>query len=322
MRLAWKVVFFAVISVVIGCNVAVAKEALTLSTASVAAIDGISSDGSPGSGSLGSGSSVSGVVAAGAVHPAVTELSANPTRPTWTTGASSSDRGEMQSDFAFQWQSMGMGVRQWSLPSSIRYGLTSKVELRWGLPTHMAQSGGGTAPLKGISDQWLSALYRFHEQGPWMPALALMYAAKIPTANPSKGFGTGYTDHQLLLIASRDFGKVHFDFNVVGTIAGAPGGHDGATQFGLALALPVGSRFTWVLDSFGGAQPGTTDKYGAGLTGGTWTLKPWLVLDGAYTRAYTAGAPRQQFTFGITHAMKPGFGSAFSRARVARLFGR
>ena len=176
--------------------------------------------------------------------------------------------------------------------------------------------------LKGISDQGLSALYRVHEQGPWMPALAFSYAIKIPTANPSKGFGTGYTDHQLIFIASRDLGRVHVDFNAVGTIAGGPDGHDGATQFGLALSLPVTSRFTWVLDSFGGAQPGTTDKYGAALSGGTWALRPWLVLDGAYTRAYTAGAPRQQFTFGVTHAIKPGFGSALRGARVARLFGR
>lgn len=247
------------------------------------------------------------------------ETTASPSRPTWTGGASTSDQGELQTDFGWQWQAMGMGVGQMALPSSVRYGVTSRLELRWGLPTHMTESGEGTAPLKGISDQYLSALYRFHEQGTWMPALAFDYGIKIPSANPAKGFGTGYTDNQLVFVASRDVGRAHFDFNVVGTVAGAPYGHEGAAQYGLALSLAVTNRFTWILDSYGGAQPGTADRYGAVLSGGTWALRPWLVADAAYTRAYTAGAPRQQVTVGITHAIKPGFRSAFKAARVDRL---
>jgi hypothetical protein len=247
------------------------------------------------------------------------EAAASPSRPTWTGGASTSDQGELQTDFGWQWQSMGMGIGQMVLPSSVRYGVTSRLELRWGLPAHMIESGGRMAPLKGISDQYLSALFRFHEQGRWMPALAFDYGIKIPSANPAKGFGTGYIDHQLVFVASRDVGRAHFDFNVVGTVAGAPYGNDGAAQYGLALSLPLSSRLTWVLDSYGGPQPGTADRYGAVLSGGTWALRPWLVVDAAYTRAYTTGTPRQQVTVGLTHAIKPGFRSAFKSARVARL---
>jgi hypothetical protein len=183
----------------------------------------------------------------------------------------------------------------------------------------MVQHGGGTTSLTGISDQSLSALYRFREQGRWFPALALSYGIKIPTANPAKGFGTGYADHQMVFIASRDIGRVHFDFDTVGTIAGSPEGHDGAAQYGLALSTPVSRRATAILDCYGGPLPGTSDRYGAALAGGTWALRPSLVLDAAYTRAYTAGAPRQQFTLGITHAMRPGLMSALKESRVARL---
>jgi hypothetical protein len=251
-------------------------------------------------------------------HRIVVETSASPSRPTWTGGASTSERGELQSDFGWQWLSMGAGIEQWILPTSVRYGLNSRVELRWGLPAQMVQRGGAGGHLKGISDHGLSALYRFHEQGRWVPALAVSYGVKIPTANPNKGFGTGYTDHQLVFIASRDLGRVHFDFNTVGTVAGGPDGHDVAAQYGLALSLPISRRLTWVLDCFGGPQPGTSDRYGAALSGGTWALRPWLVLDAAYTRAYTAGAPREQFTVGITHAVNPGISSAFKRFRVSR----
>ena len=184
--------------------------------------------------------------------------------------------------------------------------------------THFAERGG-TAPIKGASDQGASVLYPFYEQSRRMPAMALNYVVKIPTANPTKGLGTGYTDHQLTFITSRDFGRAHFDFNVVGTIADEPYGHDGAAQYGLALSLPLTKRLTWVLDNYGGPQPGTPDKYGAVLSDGTWALHPWQVLDAACTRAYTAGTPRQEITAGITYSIKPGFESALRSARVARL---
>ena len=309
---AWKIAMIAALVGALGQDFAKADGPLDETTASVATVERSPSDGT-----------AEPERTASVLEPrGMTEISASPSRPTWTGGASTSDRGEVESDFGWQWQSMGMAVQQWILPSSVRYGLTSKVELRWGLPAHMVQHGGGTAPLTGISDQSLSALYRFREQGKWLPALALNYGIKIPIANPAKGFGSGYADHQLVFIASRDIGRVHLDFNTVGTIAGSPDGHDGAAQYGLALSLPVSRRFTWLLDCYGGPTPGTTDRYGAALTGGTWALRPWLVLDTAYTRTYTAGAPRQQFTIGITHAMRPGLASAFKGSRVGRLLGQ
>jgi hypothetical protein len=213
---------------------------------------------------------------------------------------------------------MGGGVRQSMLAVSIRYGVTPRMDVRWGLPAHMKQGGGGTQGLEGVSDQWLSTTYRFIEQGPKMPAMAFSYGFKIPTANPAKGFGTGYVDHQFVLVASRDVRRVHFDFNAVGTLAGGPGGHDGATQFGLALSLPVTKRLTGILESDGGSQPGTADRYGQALGGAQWNLRPWLVLDGAYTRAYTAGSPRQEFTVGFTVARRPR-GMMRGRSLVGRL---
>jgi hypothetical protein len=204
------------------------------------------------------------------------------------------------------------------LAVSMRYGVTSKMDVRWGLPAHLTQGGGGTQALEGVSDQWLSATYRFMEQGRKVPAMAFSYGFKIPTANPAKGFGTGYVDHQLVLVASRDVRRVHFDFNAVGTLAGGPGGNDGATQFGLALSLPVTKRLTGILESDGGPQPGTADRYGQALGGAQWNLRPWLVLDGAYTRAYTAGSPRQEFTVGFTVARRPR-GMMRGRTLVGRL---
>ena len=250
------------------------------------------------------------------------EVVSAPSRPNWDGGAGTTQCGIIETDFGWLGQPMGRGVRQWMLMSSVRYGLTPKLELRWGVINHMVQSGGGEASQVGIGDQCASAEYRFVEQGRMVPALAISYGIKIPTANPAKGFGSGYTDHQFVFIASRDSGRNHFDFNIAGTVTGEAGGHDGAAQFGLALTRQVTRNLSWILESYGGPQPGMSDRYGAGLTGASISIRPWLVLDGAYVKAFTGGAPRQQILFGLTVARRPAFGPIPKGARIARLLGR
>jgi hypothetical protein len=250
------------------------------------------------------------------------ELSANPTRPTWDIAAATTQCGALETDFGFQWQAMGQGVAQQALPSSIRYGFTPRLDLRWGLIGHQWQSGGGSSPVQGAGDQWLSARYRFRNQGRISPAMAFDYGFKIPSASPAKGFGTGYADQQFLFIASRDIRHSHLDFNMVGTLAGSAHGHEGAAQFGLVLTQPVTKKFSALLESYGGPQPGTADRYGAALAGAAYTLRPWLVFDGAYSQAYTAGLPRRQVIFGFTIARRAGWPPLSRSFAPARLLGR
>jgi len=152
--------------------------------------------------------------------------------------------------------------------------------------------------------------------------MALSYGAKIPTANPAKGFGSGLTDHQVVLLVSRDLGKSHLDFNMVGLIAGTPHGHDGAAQFGMALSRPVTGKLTLILESCGGPQPGTSNRFGAALAGATYNLRPDLVVDLAYSRQYTAGAPREMVLAGITWARRLRIKPTALNSTIARLVGR
>lgn len=250
------------------------------------------------------------------------EIVAQPSRPNWSGGATTTQCNVLEIDSGWLLTPMGHGVRQTFLPASVRYGLTPRMDLRWGMPGPIEQSGGGTSTQRGVSDQTFSVTYRFLDQRQRMPALALSYGIKDPHANPAKGFGTGRFDHQLAFIANRDLRRAHFDFNAVGTMAGAPHGRDGAAQFGMVLSFALTKSLSWLLESEGGPQPGTSDRYGAALTGASWAIHPWLVVDAAYTRAYTAGTPRSQITVGITCASRLR-GTPLSRsARLARWLGR
>lgn len=253
---------------------------------------------------------------------ALSGLDASPSRPTWTGGASTSECGQVQSDFGWFLQPASDGGRQWMLPSSVRYGLSPRMELRWGLPSHIDQRDGSGGRQKGISDQSLSVLYRFHEQGRLTPAFAFSYGAKIPSANPGKGLGSGYADHQLVFVASRDVRCIHLDFNAVATAAGSAKGHDEAVQYGLAVSMPFSRRFTGVIDNYGGSQPWLDIESGAALVGGTFALRPWLVLDGAFTYTYVGDPNGPQATLGVTHAMKMGVFPTLSRSFLSHLLGR
>ncbi|HEY6487548.1 MAG: hypothetical protein WCC26_10650 [Terracidiphilus sp.] len=249
------------------------------------------------------------------------DIAATPSRPNWNAGAATTQCNVLEFDAGWLIQPMGHHEEQRLFPSSVRYGLTPRMDLRWGLPGPIEQSGSGTN-VQDVTDQWISVRYRFLEQERRMPALALSYGIKSPESDPAKGFGTGFVDHQLVLIASRDLGRAHVDFNTVGTIAGGAAGKDGAAQFGLAVSLAVTHQLSWILESDGGPQPGIPDRYGAALMGGSWAFRPWLVFDAAYTQAYTAGAPRAQFTAGLTCARRLPVTLLPSGSRLARWLGR
>ncbi|MBT9329825.1 transporter [Paracidobacterium acidisoli] len=233
--------------------------------------------------------------------PAASAIAASPTRPNFDLPASTTQCGMLEVDYGWAIQPMGNGSTQNLINGSFRYGVTPRLDLRWGSGSYIVQTGA--APTNGIGDQWFGARYRFHEQARITPAFAVMYNIKAPTASPAKGLGSGYVDHSFLFIASRDVKKYHFDFNTVGTMAGGAKGYDGGVQFGLALWRPVSAKLAFVVESYGGTQPATPDRFGAAVAGATYNVTSRLVLDAAYYRTYTAGSPRQQFTSGFTYTM-------------------
>lgn len=242
----------------------------------------------------------------------------NSMSPTWNRQAGTVQCGALETDNLAVLQPLGGGVSQWNVGTTAKYGVTRRLELRWGLPGRNYQGGNGSPQQAGTTDQWLGGLFRFHDQHRRIPDLALDYAFKIPTANPAKGFGSGYADHVFTFIASRDRGPNHIDFNTVGTVAGGPGGHQGAAQLGLGFSRSFAHHLMGTIEAFGGSQPATRDRYGAAFLGGAWGLRPWLALNGGGIRSYTAGSPRAQYMLGFIYTVRPGFapprGFSLSRA--------
>jgi hypothetical protein len=238
-------------------------------------------------------------------HCAPQSLAADPNRPTFTFPATTTQCGMFEADFGFTTQDMGQGVHQNYAPVSLRYGVTPRLDLRWGAVNHIWQTGNPT--LQGAGDEYLGARYMFIAQSHRVPALGVFYQFKIPAANPAKGLGSGFADNLLTFLASKDLGKYHIDFNLDGTLAGAAHSTSPAVQGDLALTRALGKTTSVVLESFGGSQPATPNRLGIALLGATWSVRPWLVLDTAYDKTYTGtpGQPRQQFLIGGTCTLRP-----------------
>jgi hypothetical protein len=145
------------------------------------------------------------------------EVTATPTRPNFSVSTDTTKCGVVEADYGFgrEWSEAGASSSAFS--SSIRFGITPKLDFRWGSDNRDSATVNG-ATVTGVGDNWLGARYRFNDQTKSLPAFAFSYTAKLPTASPSKGFGTGYADHAFAVLASKDLGKNRFDFNVVGSL--------------------------------------------------------------------------------------------------------
>lgn len=245
----------------------------------------------------------------------------NSMSPTWNLQASTVQCGSLELDNLVSLQPLGGGMSQYAVGTTAKYGLTPRLEVRWVLPGRMSQKGGGVPDITGTTDQLVGLLYHFHEHTTWTPDLSVSYAFKFPTADPSKGFGSGFADHMFTLVASRDVGANHVDFNVASTLAGGGDGADDAGQYGLGFSHSFAHHWMATVEAFGGPQPFCHDRYGAGFVGGSWGIRPWLALNGGYIRSYTAGAPPNQYLMGFIYTTRPRLTPART-SLVGRVLGR
>lgn len=229
-----------------------------------------------------------------------------PTRPNFTVATDTTQCGVVEADYGWSSQWPGGGTRQDFFSGSLRLGLTPRLDLRWG-GDNFISSYAGAANVQGTGDNWFGGRYRFHEQSHKVPSLAFSYNVKIPSASPAKGLGSGYVDHAFTLLAGKDFGKFHFDSNLVGTLAGASGGVQHSTVVSLACWRPLSKRLSLVNESYGGTQS-LGSPFAVILSGAAYLVTPKFVVDAAFATAVTHDGPGKHVTFGATYALGDMYG--------------
>ncbi len=123
---------------------------------------------------------------------------------------------------AFEFQTSAEGTET-AVPFGIEFGLTDRLEVLVEPVAYTAIRPHVGRHAIGIGDIEVTLTYRFREETPSVPALAVAGEVKAPTARDSL-IGTGHTDYAGYLIASKRFGRLDLHANVAYTIVGKPAG--------------------------------------------------------------------------------------------------
>lgn len=243
------------------------------------------------------------------------EIRANPNRPTVADPADISEYGVLELEYGWNHEWLGEQTRENDFGALLKFAVFCNLEIRWSPDTVVSQ-GGQT----GFGDNWIGAQYRFYHQGRTVPAMAVSYAAKIPSANATQGLGTGRVDQQIKFLASKDVGATHFDFNASALVIGRPagGGHDTAAEIDLAFSHPVWEKLALTGEIYtdtrlNNSVPGFTST----LWALTYTFTPRLVVDAGMDTALTPNAPfRKRFVAGFVYSLAEVYPSLRRRLRI------
>ncbi len=162
------------------------------------------------------------------------------------------------------------------VPSVLKFGVTSRVQLTVLLPTT-----GATGVAAGVGDANVGVKWRVLEHHPVWSDVALLPSVTFPTGGVR---GSGQTAAGLLLINSRTLGPVGLDLNVGATWSTGDRTTVSRTStvWTAAASLPVRGAIGWQLECYG--YPGTGGPAGSApivalLTGPTWLVHRALSLD-------------------------------------------
>lgn len=156
----------------------------------------------------------------------------NPYRPTVTDPASLTAPGYLEMEVGGADQHGGAGThRAFSTPTVLKLtNLSKRLEFHVGYGGYLHLTGDDGVTSTGRGDLVPGVQYLFTAQTPKTYDIAARAEYKIPAAG--RGLGTGKTDYDLLLLASKDYNNtLHGDYNIGIYQLGRASGRGVATQY-------------------------------------------------------------------------------------------
>jgi len=204
-----------------------------------------------------------------------------PERPTVATHAGTVAPAYVELEAGIERDHLG-GAHTFLTPTVLKFGLAPRVQLE--LIGSFVHLSGSIPDYSGAGDFGAAFKWRVLEHAPVLGNFALQPSVKFPTGSAIHGTGTGTTDVGLLLISSHEIGPLSLDLNYGYVRRSGDGRHAprDATLWTASGGVPVIGALGWVGEFFG--YPGTSGPAGANstaafLTGPTFQVRNWLVLD-------------------------------------------
>lgn len=222
------------------------------------------------------------------------EITAVPNRPTLTTTAETTQKGVLEIEYGFE------GARNHqNINGLVKFGLFPQFELRF-LNNPFERDGG----IASTGDSGAGFKLKLFPQKAWRPTFSVLYTAFLPTAGG--GLGIGATGHQILLMASKDYGKQHFDVNFGPNWLGRAGatGYDRNDFMSLSWSTQLSRKWGVTAETAGFSRAGAGNPASMEiLFAPTFSPRSWMVLDaGAYYGVY-GNYPRWTIFAGVTYSI-------------------
>lgn len=143
-------------------------------------------------------------------------------QPLETETARLVEAGSLRVESTFEFQTSSQG-QEYLFPLAFTYGLRNDLELVVEPVVYSLIRPNGGSRAYGFGDTEITMIYRFFDETPTLPALAIAGEVKIPTTH-NKAIGTGEVDFGPTLIASKQFGKLDTHLNLGYFVLGNPSG--------------------------------------------------------------------------------------------------
>lgn len=229
--------------------------------------------------------------------------SINPYRPSVTDPASLTAPGYLEMEIGGQDAHGGQAAhRQFLVPVVLK--LTDKSER---LEYHIFANAYGTqkaedgTSVSGIGDVVPGVQYLLVKQTPHTYDLAARLEYKIPTAKA--GLGTGKTDYDLLMLASKDYSpSVHGDYNLAVYQLGKASGQGFATQYlaSAAFAFKLTDKLNLQDELYGYSGSSESGTIVSTLHALGYQPSRTLAYDVGIDIGLTHAAPKYTILFGST----------------------
>ena len=234
-------------------------------------------------------------------------VAASPSQPVVTDSPDTIATGVGELEYGWQRAWLGGGGSSASASGTMfKMGVFRNFEFRTYFTAWQTSSVAAEPVVEGIGDTWLTGQYRFHRQSRELPALALHYTLKQPTADAQLGLGSGARDQIVAISAGKDYRQTSFNFETKYIRLGEPD-HQTASrceEYSFNATHNVIRNFALTGEIYSDTRHSAG---GAGLVSTLWTIgfspKPRLVFDTGIDVGLTHGAPDKRFFAGVSYAL-------------------
>ena len=225
-----------------------------------------------------------------------------PARPTVSNPAEFQRPGVLQLEAGYNanFQAPGIHLQQ-DMPLALRFAVSRRLLLEFDGDSPSSQTDAGVRTT-GAGDSQLGLQVVLQHERESRPGFSLAYYIKLPTADSSRGLGTGRVDHNLIALLSKKVRGTTLDFNATFLFSGrtTETGHAASGQGALAASRNVTRRVEIQGELSGYSRSDAQSGAMLALGAVTYQLNQRLVLDSGLRFGLTREAPRCGLFAGLT----------------------